>query len=79
MRVAAALPGSEPAAARAAPAERLGTRRARFGEAWHDAQLVGPGTGRVEGPAILTLPGSTLTVPPGWSVQADAEAVAMER
>ena len=79
VRVAAALPGSEPATARAAPAERLGTRRARFGEDWHDAQLVGPGSGRVEGPAILTLPGSTLTVPPGWSVQADAEAVAMER
>ncbi len=79
VRVAAALPGSEPAAARAAPAERLGTRRARFGEDWHDAQLVGPGSGRVEGPAILTLAGSTITVPPGWSVQADAEAVVMER
>ena len=79
VRVAAALAGSEPEPPQAGEAERLGTRRARFGEDWHDAQVFGPGTVEVDGPAIFNLPGSTLVVPPGWSARADAEAVVIER
>jgi len=79
VRVAAALPGSEPSEPRAGAAEHLGTRRARFGESWHETQLVGSGTAHADGPAILALPGSTLVVPPGWTAQADAEAVVMVR
>ena len=79
VRVAAALPGSDPTAPQAAPARRLGVRTARFGESRHETPVFGPGTIEVEGPAILALPGSTLVVPPAWSAKADAEAVVMER
>jgi N-methylhydantoinase A len=79
VRVAVALPGADPEPAQAPEAERLGTRRARFGESWHEAQLIGPGTARVEGPAILALPGSTLVVPPGWRAEAEPDAVVMVR
>jgi N-methylhydantoinase A len=79
VRVAAALPGSEPAEASGTPAENLGTRRARFRDEWHETQLIGPGTASVEGPAILALPGSTLVVPPCWRAEAGPEAVVMDR
>lgn len=79
VRVAAALPASEPPDAQAGPAKRIGARRASFGGKWHDAALVGPGTIELDGPAIFTLPGSTLVVPPGWRARADAESVMMER
>ena len=79
VRVAVALPGGDPEAAEAEPAERRGERRAWFGGTWVDAAVLGPGTCEQEGPAILELPGSTLVVPPGWSARADPETVAMER
>jgi N-methylhydantoinase A/oxoprolinase/acetone carboxylase beta subunit len=79
VRVAAALPGSEPTQTPAREAEQLGTRRARFGEEWHETKVIGPGTGGVDGPAILVLPGSTLVVPPGWRAEAQPEAVVMVR
>jgi N-methylhydantoinase A len=78
VRVAAALPSAEPPAATAGPAERRGTRRARFGGQWHDAAVLGPGDGKVLGPAIVELPGSTLVVPPGWAGTSDASAVTLE-
>ena len=78
VRVAAALPGAEPPAATATPAERRGTRRARFGDEWHEAVVLGPGSGEIAGPAIVELPGSTLVVPPGWSGTADASGVTLE-
>ena len=79
VRVAAALAGSEAPAPQADAAKRLGARQARFGERWHETPVFGPGTARLQGPAILALPGSTLVVPPTWSIRADAEAVVMER
>ena len=79
VRVAAALAGSEAPAPQADAAKRLGTRQARFGERWHETPVFGPGTAQLQGPAILALPGSTLVVPPTWSIRADAEAVVMER
>jgi N-methylhydantoinase A len=78
IRVAAALPGTQPPAAAAEPAAVRGRRRARFGDEWHDATVLGPGAGPVEGPAIVELPGSTLVVPPGWAGTADASAVTLE-
>jgi N-methylhydantoinase A len=79
VRVAAALAGSEPQAPAAAPASPLGKRSARFDDGWHETKVMAHGTTELEGPAILSLPGSTLVVPPGWSARADAEAVVMER
>jgi N-methylhydantoinase A len=76
--VAVALPGSRPALAAPAPAERRGTRRAHLGGVWHEAAVLGPGAGRVEGPAVVELPGSTLAVPPGWAGASDGEAVELE-
>ena len=79
VRVAVAEAGAEPRPGRAERAERRGTRRARFGESWHETAVLGPGEGEVEGPALVELPGSTLVVPPGWAGRGDAEAVVIER
>jgi N-methylhydantoinase A len=78
VRVAAALPGAEVPAASAQPAERRGTRRARFGDEWHQAIVLGPGSGEILGPAVVELPGSTLVVPPGWAGTSDASGVTLE-
>ncbi|HEX2070163.1 MAG TPA: hydantoinase/oxoprolinase family protein [Thermoleophilaceae bacterium] len=78
IRVAAAMPGPDLPVTEVEPAERRGTRRARFGDEWHDAVVLGPGSGEVAGPAIVELPGSTLVVPPGWSGTANATAVTLE-
>lgn len=78
VRVAATLPGAEPPTAAAPPAGLRGTRRARFGDEWCDAVILGPGAGDVAGPAVVELPGSTLVVPPGWSGVADATGVTLE-
>jgi N-methylhydantoinase A len=78
IRVAVALPGTEPPKATATAAERRGSRRARFGDEWRDAAVIGPGAGEVAGPAIVELPGSTLVVPPGWAGRADAAGVTLE-
>ena len=79
LRVAASLPGVELRLPSVAPAEHRGTRRARFGGEWHDATILGPGSGDVTGPAIVELPGSTLVVPPGWAGSADGSAVTLQR
>jgi len=79
LRVAAALPRAEVPAATAVAAEQRGTRRARFGDEWHDALVLGAGSGDLTGPAIVELPGSTLVVPPGWSGSSDASAVTLQR
>jgi N-methylhydantoinase A len=79
VRVAAALPGAEPPAARADAAERRGTRRALFDGDRLDTAVLGPGVAEVDGPAIFELPGSTLVVPPGWRARSDADGVVMER
>jgi N-methylhydantoinase A len=80
IRVAAAMPGSEPAPALSATAEERGSRRVRFGEEEHDAAVIGPGkTEERDGPAIFELPGATLVVPPGWRAEAGADRVVMQR
>jgi len=80
IRVAAALAGAEPPTLTEQPAQRRGTRPVGFGaDGWHEATVIGPGTGPVAGPAIVELPGSTLVVPPDWSGSADAAAVVLER
>jgi N-methylhydantoinase A len=78
IRVAAALPGAELPGSSGVAAEHRGTRRARFGDDWHDATVLGPGSGAIAGPAIVELPGSTLVVPPGWTGRADASAATLE-
>jgi N-methylhydantoinase A len=64
------------------PVER-GTRPARFGgEGLEAVVLVGaPAAGtRIDGPAIVELPETTVVVPPGWRAESDASgAVVLER
>jgi N-methylhydantoinase A len=79
VRIAAAMPGSEPRPSEAEEAERRGTREARFGDEVVEAAVLGQGRAEVEGPAIFELPGSTLVVPPGWRAEAGAEVVLMEK
>jgi N-methylhydantoinase A len=79
VRVAAALPGAEPQPAEPGEAESRGSRRARFGDEEVEAQVLGQGRARLDGPAIFELPGATLVVPPGWRAEAGGDAVVMER
>jgi N-methylhydantoinase A len=80
VRVAAALPGARlsPAAATAGY-EPQRERRVRFGGAWHGARVATLTAERMDGPAILELPGSTLAVPPGWTATRKGEVVVMEQ
>ena len=79
VRVAVALPGGEARPAAGGHANRGGNRRARFAGEWLEAQVLGPGSAEIEGPAVFDLPGSTLVVPPGWAASADSETVVMTR
>jgi N-methylhydantoinase A/oxoprolinase/acetone carboxylase beta subunit len=79
VRVAAALPGSEPRPSEVGEAEQRGARETRFGDEVVEAAVFGQGRAEVEGPAIFELPGSTLVVPPGWHAEGGEEAVVMER
>ena len=79
IRVAAALPGVTPPEPEPLEPAESRTRRALFRGESLDATVLGGGSARIEGPAIVDLPGSTLVVPPGWRASADAEGVAMER
>lgn len=79
IRVAAALPGGELEPAETAAAGRRGSRELRFGEQVVTGAVFSPGRTSCEGPAILELPGSALLVPPGWSADAGAELISMER
>ncbi len=79
VRVAIAEPGAELQPATPERASERGSRKARFGDDVQDTTVFGAGELEAEGPAILELPGSTLVVPPGWSVRAGGDAVEMER
>jgi N-methylhydantoinase A/oxoprolinase/acetone carboxylase beta subunit len=77
--VATAQPGAELQPSTPDKASERGTRQARFGEDLLEATVFGEGEVEAEGPAIFELPGSTLVVPPGWTVRAGGDAVEMER
>ena len=79
IRVAAALPATPPPETAATDASAESSRHARFGGEWRDAAILGPGTARFDGPAIVELPGSTLVVPPGWTGDASPTGVTLER
>jgi N-methylhydantoinase A len=79
IRVAAAIPAMPPPRTAATEAEHRGERRASFDGEWHDAAVIGPGTASFAGPAIVELPGSTLVAPPGWTGEASATGVTLER
>jgi N-methylhydantoinase A len=80
------------ALARAAPVElgtaaagkvERGSRRARFADGVHEAAVLRgepPAGERIEGPAIVELPESTVVVPPGWRAEPDEHGtLALER
>jgi N-methylhydantoinase A len=79
VRIAAALPATAAPAAAGRGQARRGTRRARLGDAWYDAAVLGPGASELRGPAIVELPGSTLVVPPGWAGRIGAAGAILER
>ena len=79
VRVATAQPGSELKPTTPEKASERGTREARFGDELLEATVFGEGEVEAEGPAIFELPGSTLVVPPGWTVRAGGDAVEVER
>jgi len=67
VRVAVALPGTEPRAAAVGEPEPAASRRAHLGGRSLEATVYRGRVDRVEGPAIVELPEATLAVPPGWS------------
>jgi N-methylhydantoinase A len=76
IRLALVEPGPEPRprAAEEGALER-GSRRARFGGEWLEAEVLRgePGAGeRAGGPCVFELPEATLVLPPGWSAEVDA-------
>ncbi|HSJ17828.1 MAG TPA: hydantoinase B/oxoprolinase family protein, partial [Solirubrobacterales bacterium] len=84
VRLATIVPGPGPRP-EAAPAGKLdrGTRRARFGSDWAEAEILRgqpPAGLEAEGPCIFELPEATLVLPPGWSaIVDDAGTVAANR
>ncbi len=66
VRVAVALPGSEPELADPPEHEEAGSRAAWFGGERLDTRIVRGVPRDLDGPAIAELPGATLVVPPGW-------------
>jgi N-methylhydantoinase A len=75
VRVAMVVPGPDPRPEAAAEGRlERGSRKARFGDEWLDAEVLrgepaaGIGAG---GPCIFELPEATLVLPPGWSAEVD--------
>jgi N-methylhydantoinase A/oxoprolinase/acetone carboxylase beta subunit len=80
VRVAVAEPGAQPRLSDPPEAEDAGTRAAVFDGARLDARIVRGVPERINGPAIVELPGATLVVPPGWRAEhAQAGTLVMER
>ena len=67
VRVAVALPGSEPRAGALGVREAAGSRPAHLGGERVEATVHRGAIDRVEGPAVVELPEATLAVPPGWA------------
>ncbi len=75
VRLALVVPGPAPQP-EAAPAGRLerSARRARFGGAWTEAEVLRgepPAGTAAEGPCVFELPEATLVLPPGWRGEVD--------
>ena len=80
VRVAVALPGTDPREGALGQREDAGSRRAHLGGEEVDATVHRGAPDRVEGPAIVELPEATLAVPPGWSGLArDDGTIVLER
>jgi N-methylhydantoinase A len=75
LRVAAVVPGPEPAP-RAAAGEGFeeGERRARFGGSWETTRALRgepPAGFTAESPCVFELPEATLVLPPGWDARVE--------
>jgi N-methylhydantoinase A/oxoprolinase/acetone carboxylase beta subunit len=79
VRVAAALPAAELPDTAAGEHEDKGEREALFGGKPHGTAIVSGVPERLDGPAIVERPGSTVVVPPGWRAESTAGGLAMER
>ena len=71
VRVAVALPGSEPRAGARGEPEPTASRSAHLGGERVNATVIRGAVDRVEGPAVVELPEATLAVPRGWAGGAD--------
>jgi len=77
VRLALAIPGPRlvPEAAHGDALQRS-RRPARFGEEWHDAEILRgepPAGTQAQGPCVFELPQATLVLPPGWLAAVDAQ------
>ena len=80
VRVAVAVPGTEPRAAAVGEAAPTGSRRAHLGGRTVEVTVHRGCVDRVEGPAIVELPEATLAVPPAWAGGADEDGtIVLER
>jgi N-methylhydantoinase A len=79
VRVAAALPAAELPDTPAGEHEGKGEREALFDGKPHSTAIVSGVPERLDGPAIVELPESTVVVPPGWHAESTAGGLAMER
>jgi N-methylhydantoinase A len=79
VRVAAALPATDLPPSEQTEAEDRGKREALFDGDRHDATVVSGVPERLDGPAIVELPESTVVVPPGWTATATNGGLKMER
>lgn len=80
IRVAVALPGTQPARLSPVPVSSQARRSVRFASARCEATVFAGQPPDFSGPAVVELGESTLVVPPGWKATTGAEAtIALER
>jgi N-methylhydantoinase A len=79
VRVAAALPAAELPETPTGEHEDRGEREALFDGEPHSTAIVSGVPERLDGPAIVELPESTVVVPPGWRAESTAGGLGMER
>jgi N-methylhydantoinase A len=79
VRVAAALPAAELPETPTGENEDRGEREALFDGEPHSTAIVSGVPERLDGPAIVELPESTVVVPPGWRAESTAGGLGMER
>ena len=79
VRVAAALPAADLPETEHTGHEEKGSRTALFDGEEHETTVVSGVPERLDGPAIVELPESTVVVPPGWRAEATPGGLSMER